>query len=117
MNAFHYERYRLPNLHNPFCLFRAALFSPILRRLLFRGVYLLIFVRGPTPLAIGTKKRARVIERTKGEERRERERVKRKQRKGRDGYYQVQPTGIRLLYLVARFIVGKTYSEFFMPSV
>lgn len=33
----------------------------------------------------------------------------------RDGYYRI-PTGIRLLYLIAGFIVGKTYSVFFCHS-
>lgn len=80
MNAFHYERYRLPNLHNPFCRVRAALFSPILRRLLLRGVHHLIFIRGPTPPAIGTKNRARVIERMKGDARMK----KKKESGGRD---------------------------------
>lgn len=115
MNAFHYERYRLPNLHNPFCLFRAALFSPIPRRL-FAEAYLLILVqRVLSPPAIGINEQARVyvIKRMRREESdayiRE---SKGERRKERSGCYRLMYRNT-LLYLLARFIADKPVGSFF----
>lgn len=117
MNAFHYERYRLPNLHNPFCFFRAALFSPIPRRL-FAAAYLLILVQRLSPPAIGINEQARVyvIKRMWREESEAYIREsKGERRKERSGCYRLMYRNT-LLYLLARFIVDKLVGSFFVTE-
>lgn len=107
MNAFHYERYRLPNLHNPFCFFRAALFSPILRRL-FAAAYLLILVQRLSSPAIDINEQARVCDKA-NMKRRKRclyASPKGERRKEHSGCYRLMYRNT-LVYLLARFIMDK----------